>query len=66
MTLYLRYVKMTLKPHPSIRYQNGMAMPKDGGEWIDYEKEAEMQREKIRKYRESLLELPEDMQKKEE
>lgn len=66
MTLYLRYVKMTLKPHPSIRYQNGMAMPKDGGEWIDYEKEAEMQREKIRKYRESLLVLPEDMQKKEE
>lgn len=66
MMLYLRYVKMTLKPHPSIRYQNGMAMPKDGGEWIDYEKEAEMQREKIRKYRESLLVLPEDMQKKEE
>lgn len=49
----------------SIWHQNGMAMPKDGGEWLDYEKLAREEKERIRRYRESLMELPEDMQKQE-
>ncbi len=65
MKLYLKYVEMTEKPHVSIRYQNGMAMPKDGGEWLDYEKLAREEKERIRRYRESLMELPENMRKQE-
>lgn len=37
VTLKLMHTEMKSKPHPAIRYQNDMAMPWGGGEWIDYE-----------------------------
>jgi len=39
VTLNLMHTEMKSKPHPAIRYQNDMAMPWGGGEWIDYEKQ---------------------------
>lgn len=44
--LNLMHTEMKSKPHPAIRYQNDMAMPWGGGEWIDYEKLAEEQKKK--------------------
>lgn len=35
VTLNLMHTEMKSKPHPAIRYQNDMAMPWGGGEWID-------------------------------
>ena len=46
VTLNLMHTEMKSKPHPAIRYQNGMAMPWGGGEWIDYEKLAKEQKKK--------------------
>ena len=54
VTLNLMHTEMKSKPHPAIRYQNDMAMPWGGGEWIDYEKLAEEQKKKAQEQKKQI------------
>ena len=54
VTLNLMHTEMKHKPHPAIRYQNDMAMPWGGGEWIDYKKLAEEQKKKAQEQKKQI------------